>query len=132
MSTNTILVVDERRWVRDALLQAFDDRGLVGTGVNTVQEALDYVCTGGRANLILYNGAQSQVRWALRRAQDANPALLHVPMVAIWPLKNRSEHSRPKDAVSEAPIDVPALLLIVGQLCQRDVSGAPHVSQRQC
>jgi hypothetical protein len=123
-------VVADRRWVRDALVRAFDRGGFLARAAASVHASLDYLCSGGLASVILYDAKRPEVACTLRCAQDANPALFGIPMIAIWPLSDQSRSSRSGDTVSRTPIDTEALLLIVRQLCRRRALRPPPVSQQ--
>ena len=128
---HTILVVADRRWVRDALVLAFDKGGFLARVAASVHASLDYLCSGGLASVILYDANRPDVAGTLRGAQDANPALFGIPMIGIWPLSQQPRSRRSGDAVSRTPIDTEALLLIVRQLCQRRAVRPPLVSQQR-
>jgi DNA-binding NtrC family response regulator len=127
---HTVLVVADRRWVRDALVRAFDKAGFFARATASVHASLDYLCSGGLASVILYDTKRPEVACTLRRAQDANPSLFSIPMIGIWPLSDQSRSNRSGDTVSRKPIDFEALLLIVRQLCQLRSLRPPPVSQQ--
>ena len=126
---NRILLIHEDPSVADELLHAFDERGFACTSVQTVDEALDYLCLGGQASVILYDTARCDTTWLFGRAQEANPALLRIPLIALSPLHDGFERGRSEGAGDPAPIDLTALLLIVGQLCRLDASGPGPMSR---
>ena len=125
---NRILVIHEHPTVVDALTRAFDERGFSCDAFLTVDEALDYLCDGGQANVILYDGMRSGTTWLFGRAQEANPALLRIPLIALTPLNSDPPGSRRSPTDSAAPIDVSALLLIVSQLCRSGGSSTGQVA----
>ena len=126
---NRILLIHDQRSVASALVQAFDERGFSSTAVETVDEALDYLCTGGKASVILYDGTRSGTTWLLGRAQEANPALLRIPLIALSPLNGDFAHSRSTTADAATSIDLAALMLIVNQLCRGDMPGSRQMSR---
>ena len=126
---NRVLVIHAQPAVANALTQAFDERGFSCTAVQTVDEALDYVCTGGQASVILYDGTRSDTTWLLGRAREANPALLRIPLIALSPLNDGFPRARSKTTGAAKPIDLAALLLIVGQLCRSEAPGARQMSR---
>jgi hypothetical protein len=127
---HTVLVVADRRWVRDALVRAFDKGGFLARAVASVHASLDYLCSGGLASVILYDGKRPEVACTLRGAQDENPALFGIPMIGIWPLSDQSRSGRSGDTASRTPIDTEALLRIVRQLCRRPALRPLPVSQQ--
>ena len=116
---NTILVIHDQPSVANALLHAFDGCGFSATAVPTADEALDYLCIGGQASVILYDATRTDTTWLLGRAQEANPALLRIPLIALSPLSDDRPQRR-SDGTGASTIDLEALLLIVGQLCRSD------------
>ena len=123
-----IVVIHERPGIARTLTRAFEERGFSSTAVATVDEALDYLCAGGDASVILYDGARSDTGWLFARAQDANPALSRIPLIALSPLNGGL--SRGSTAVDgAASIDLKALILIVGQLCRAHVSAPREMSR---
>jgi CheY-like chemotaxis protein len=104
-----IVVVHDHPAVAEALTEAFGERGFACTAVQTIDDALDDLCRGGRASVILYDGSRSDTPWIFGRAQEANPALLNIPLIALSPLNGET-----------TPIDLGALLLILNQLCRND------------
>ena len=122
-----ILVVDNRRSTRDALVQVLDDEGFVGIPAATDREALDYLRTGGRASVILHNWMASEAGESpFRRAQQADPILAKIPVIALSPLENRPVSGRTGHPALPRPIDFDALLLIVRRLCWDE---APRILQ---
>jgi CheY-like chemotaxis protein len=104
-----IVLVHDNPAVAEALIEAFGDCGFHCTAVQTIDEALDDLCRGGRASVILYDGSRSDTPWLFGRAQEANPVLLNIPLIALSPLNGEA-----------MPIDLGALLLILNQLCRND------------
>ena len=129
---NRILVIHAQPAVANALTQAFDERGFSCTAVQTVDEALDYLCTGGQASVILYDGTRSDITWLLGRAQEANPALLRIPLIALSPLNDGFVGGCSKTAGVATPVDLAALLLIVGQLFRNEAPGPWQMSRERC
>jgi hypothetical protein len=87
--------------------------------VHTLDQALDYLCRGGEARIVFYDGDRPEVAWGFRRAQEANPALLDCLLIAISPLPSGKAPQTPR---AHNIIDGGALLLIARQLSLPDVS----------
>jgi CheY-like chemotaxis protein len=115
-----IVVVHDDPAVAEALSAAFGERGFSCTAVQAIDDALDNLCRGVRASVILYDGSRSDTPWLFGRAQEANPALLNIPLIALSPLNGEA-----------SPIDLGALLLILNQLCRSDAPSSPSEMYRE-
>ena len=112
-----VLVIHEYPSVSVAVQRAFAGSEFSASVVQTLDEALDYICRGGTARIIFYDGGRPEIAWGFRRAQEANPSLLSRLLIAISPLPSPAPQTRR----AHDPIDVGALLLIARQLCLPDV-----------
>lgn len=112
-----ILLVHEEQATRDGLVEALDKEGFIGIPAASGQQALDYLQSGGKASVILLD---EQAGWtAFRRAQQDDPALASIPVIAITPLQGSSS---PFGA--QEPIDVGLLIKIVRRLCSTSADAA--------
>jgi hypothetical protein len=126
---NRILVLHDQLSVGKAVLRALHERGFSGSVFRTVDEVLDDLCDGGAASVILYDGERSETPWLFARAQEANPALSRVPLIAISPLVEGGRRAAP--LTRTASLDLEALLLIVGQLCRSESPGPSRQVSRE-
>jgi len=112
-----ILLVHEEQATRDGLVEALDDEGFIGIPAVSGQQALDYLQSGGKANVILLD---EQAGWpAFRRAQQDDPRLVRIPVIAIRPLQGS-----PARHDADEPIDVGVLITIVRHLCSSSADAA--------
>ncbi|PYQ97011.1 MAG: hypothetical protein DMF95_18465 [Acidobacteria bacterium] len=112
-----ILLVHDEQATRDSLVEALDKDGFIGIPAASGQQALDYLRSGGHASVILLD---EHAGWtAFRRAQQRDPALASIPVIAISPMQGSSATS-----AAPEPIDVGLLITIVRRLC----SGSPDAA----
>jgi CheY-like chemotaxis protein len=105
-----ILLVHEEQATRDGLVAALDNEGFIGIPVVSGQQALAYLQSGGKVSVILLD---ERAGWtAFRRAQQNDPALAPIPVIAITPLQGSS-----RLAAARVPIDIGLLITIVRRLC---------------
>ena len=105
-----ILLVHEQQATRDGLVEALDKEGFIGIPAASGQQALDYLQNGGTASVILLD---EQAGWtAFRRAQQDDPALASIPVIAITPLQGSAAPHGARE-----PIDIGLLITIVRRLC---------------
>ena len=105
-----ILLVHDEQTTRDGLVAALDKEGFIGIPAESGQQALDYLQSGGKASVILLD---EHAGWtAFRRAQQNDPALASIPVIAITPL-----HGSSATTAEPEPIDVGLLITIVRRLC---------------
>jgi CheY-like chemotaxis protein len=111
-----ILLVHEDQATRDGLVEALDSEGFIGIPAASSQQALDYLQTGGKVTVILLD---EQSGWAaFRRAQQDDPGLASIPVIAITPLQGSSS------LCAREPIDVGLLISIVRRLCSGSADAA--------
>jgi len=116
-----ILLVHDEQTIRDCLVARFDEEGFFGVPAASGQQVLDYLRRGGHASVILLD---EHAGWTtVRRAQQRNPALASIPVIAISPLRGSS----PRYAAG-APIDVESLIAIVRRLCSRSADATCFTS----
>jgi hypothetical protein len=113
-----VLVIHQNPSVAVEVKRAFAGTELTAYVVETLDLALDYICGGGKARIVFYDGDRPEVAWGFRRAQEANPALLSRLLIAISPLPGETWRRTPR---THDLIDGGALLLIARQLCLPDV-----------
>jgi CheY-like chemotaxis protein len=117
-----ILLVHEEQATRDGLVEALDKEGFIGVPAANGQQALDYLQSGGRATVILLD---EHAGWtAFRRAQQRDPALASIPVIAISPLQGSS-------SADHEPIDVRLLITIVRRLCSNGAATAYSKTAQQ-
>ncbi len=112
-----ILLVHDEQATRDSLVEALDKDGFIGIPAASGQQALDYLQSGGHASVILLD---EHAGWtAFRRAQQRDPALASIPVIAISPMQGSSAAS-----AAHEPIDVGLLITIVRRLCSSSPDAA--------
>ncbi len=111
-----ILLVHEEQATRDELVEALDKEGFIGIPAASRQQALDYLQSGGKASVILLDERAGWI--AFRRAQQNDPALASIPVIAITPLQGSS------GLLCGEPIDVGLLITIVRRLCSTSADAA--------
>jgi PleD family two-component response regulator len=114
---NTILVVHEDQSTRDRIVNTLDTEGFMGIPAESGEEAMRYLQGGGEARVILLD---ERADWtAFRRAQQHDPRLADIPVMAISPLRGASPmYVRP------GGVDVATLVMIVRHLCSRSPAAA--------
>ena len=112
-----ILLVHEEQTTRDGLVEALDHAGFIGVPAASSQQALDYLQSGGKATVILLDERAGWI--AFRRAQQRDPALASIPVIAITPLQGSWT-----PLADQEPIDVGVLITIVRRLCSASPDAA--------
>jgi CheY-like chemotaxis protein len=108
-----VLLVHGEPEILCGLVDALDREGFIGVPAASGQQALEYLQNGGKASVILLDECAG---WStFRRAQQDDPELARIPVIAISPL--RGSHARHARYDADEPIDVRLLITIVRRLC---------------
>jgi len=120
-----ILLVHDEQTTRDGLVAALDKEGFIGIPAESGQQALDYLQSGGKASVILLD---EHAGWtAFRRAQQRDPALASIPVIAISPLQGS-----PEAYTAHELIDIRLLITIVRRLCSSGAGASyPKIGAHQ-
>jgi CheY-like chemotaxis protein len=114
---NPILVIHEDQSTRNRIVETFDTEGFMGIPVESGEDAMRYLQSGGEARVILLD---ERADWtAFRREQQHDPRLADIPVMAISPLQGPSAKYAPSGWV-----DVATLVMIVRHLCSSISAGA--------
>jgi CheY-like chemotaxis protein len=120
---NTILVIHEDQSTRDGIVQTLDTEGFMGIPAERGEDAMRYLQSGGQARVILLD---ERADWtAFRRAQQHDPRIADIPVMAISPLQGRSAMEAPRGRV-----DVATLLTTVRHLCSSSTAAAIRAGPR--
>ena len=107
------------------LVEALDREGFIGVPAAGGQQALEYLQSGGTASVILLD---EYAGWsAFRHAQQGDPQLAHIPVIAISPLQGS-----PARHDDDEPIDVELLITIVRRLCGSQAVASYSTSTGYC
>ncbi len=107
---NTILVIHDDQSTRDRIVETLDTEGFMGIPAESGEDAMHYLQSGGAARVILLD---ERADWTeFRRAQQHDPKLADIPVMAISPLRGPSAMHAPRERV-----DVATLVMIVRHLC---------------
>ena|SRR5947209_8355495 len=117
---NAILVVEDRRTIRDGIIQALDNEGFVGIPAANGQEALDYLNAGGGAAVIVLDLMMPVMDgWTFRRAQRTHPRIAKIPTIILSALEGDPvDGATPAAAVFQKPVDIHTLIATVRRLCR--------------
>src|SRR5712691_3765784 len=114
---NTILVIHDDQSTRDRIVKTLDTEGFMGIPAESGEDAMHYLQGGGEARVILLD---ERADWTeFRRAQQQDPKLADIPVMAISPLQGPSAMHAPRGRV-----DVATLVMIVRHLCSSSTAAA--------
>ena len=113
---NTILVIHEDESTRGRIVETLDTEGFMGIPAESGEDAMRYLQGGGEARVILLD---ERADWtAFRRAQQRDPRLATIPVMAISPLQG------PSGMCAPSLVDVATLIMIVRHLCSSTPAAA--------
>ena len=116
-TSDTILVIHEDQSTRDGIVKTLDSEGFTGIPAESGEAAMRYLQGRGKARVILLD---ERADWtAFRRAQQHDPRLADIPVMAISPLKGPAAMHAPCEQV-----DVATLVTIVRHLCSSSTAAA--------
>jgi len=120
-----VLLVHEEPTTLYRLVGALDRAGFIGVPAASVRQALDYLQSGGKASVILLD---EHAGWsAFRCAQQDDPDLARIPVIAISPLQGSAAT---QDA--DEPIEVGLLITIVRRLCRSSAGASYSTTAGHC
>jgi CheY-like chemotaxis protein len=116
---HAVLVVEDRKTIRDGIVQALDKEGFVGIPAANGQEALDYLNAGGGAAVIVLDLMMPVMDgWTFRRAQRQQPQIASIPTIILSSLDGRPvDGSMPAAAVFQKPVEIRTLIATIRTLC---------------
>lgn len=122
-----ILVVDDNRSVREALVTVLEGRGFSARGVANGREALETLRGGFDACLILLDVVMPIMDgWKFRAAQKQDAKLADIPVVVLATLSDAEKAAAKMDALAGFPkplTDLEPLVRLVASHC-------PHVQTK--
>jgi len=120
-----VLLVHEEPATLYRLVGALDREGFIGVPAASGQQALHYLQSGGKASVILL---AEQAGWsAFRCAQQDDPDLAGIPVIAISPLQGS-----PARHDADEPIDVGLLITILRRLCRSSAVASYSTTAGHC
>ena len=115
-----VLVVDDSPLSRDALVLALGGAGFDAVPAANGAEALAYLSDGHRVDVILLDLMMPVMDgWTFRRAQERDPWLADIPVIAVTVLEGRPLSGLGAVAAFRKPIDLGALIARVRAVCRR-------------
>ena len=115
-----VLVVDDCESIREGIVLFLQREGFSAIGASNGAEALQYLESGGRADVILLDLLMPVMDgWTFRRAQLRDPWLADIPVVVMSVLEGRPVTGAYAVEAFRKPTDLKALLKTVGALCAR-------------
>ncbi|MCA1829216.1 MAG: response regulator [Myxococcales bacterium] len=79
-----VLVVDDDREIREALVSALEDRNYTVRSRSSAQGALDFLRTGGRADVIILDLMMPGLDgWDFRAEQKKDPRIAAIPVISL-------------------------------------------------
>ena len=106
-----LLVVEDDEMIRDALTDLLRDEGATVTAVPNGREALGELRAGRPADLILLDLMMPVMDgWEFRVEQRADPALAHVPLIAMSADMSAKARAIAADAYLRKPLDFAELV----------------------
>jgi CheY-like chemotaxis protein len=113
-----ILVVEDRRVIREGMVRALSHEGFVGIPAANGQEALDYLKGGGEASVIVLDMTMPVMNgWAFRKEQQDDPQIATIPTIILSGLENRPVEGAVPAAILQKPVDIDALVTVIRSLC---------------
>jgi CheY-like chemotaxis protein len=113
-----ILVVEDRRVIREGMVRALSHEGFVGIPAANGQEALDYLKGGGEASVIVLDMTMPVMNgWAFRKEQQDDPQIATIPTIILSGLENRPVEGAAPAAILQKPVDIDALVTVIRSLC---------------
>ena len=115
-----VLVIDDSQLSRDALVLALCGAGFDAVPAANGAEALAYLSDGHVVDVILLDLMMPVMDgWTFRRAQERDPWLADIPVIAVTALEGRPLSGLGAVAAFRKPIHLGALIDRVREVCQR-------------
>ena len=113
-----VLVVEDDEGLRDMMAQLLTLEGFQTATVANGQEALAYLHTSSRPEVILLDLMMPVMDgWEFRRQQQADPALAPVPVIVLSALDQVRATNLKAEAFLKKPLDFDRLLSLVRAYC---------------
>jgi CheY-like chemotaxis protein len=116
---HTVLVAEDRRPLREGMLQALAHEGFAAVGAANGQEALEYFERGGSASLIILD-LQMPVMdgWTFRQEQATRPRIAGIPTIILSGLDvHGADALGTPTATLHKPVDLQLFLATVRTVC---------------
>jgi len=114
-----VLIVEDDEDLRDMMAQMLIIEGFVAATVANGQEALAYLRTAPRPNIILLDLMMPVMDgWEFRRRQQADPEIADVPVVVLSALDPARAAVVDAAAFLKKPLDFDRLLQLVRDYCR--------------
>jgi CheY-like chemotaxis protein len=114
-----VLIVEDDEDLRDMMAQMLSIEGFVAATVANGQEALAYLRTAPRPNIILLDLMMPVMDgWEFRRRQQADPDIADVPVVVLSALDPARAAVVDAAAFLKKPLDFDRLLQLVRDRCR--------------
>jgi CheY-like chemotaxis protein len=124
---HTVLIAEDRRPLREGMIQALMHEGFAAVGAANGQEALEYFEGGGSASLIILD-LQMPVMdgWSFRQAQATRPRIAEIPTIILSGLDvSQGEALGTPTATLQKPIDLQQFIATVRTVCAGLEDDAP-------
>lgn len=121
MSPNSrcpVLIVEDDGDLREMMSQLLTLEGFQAATVANGREALEYLNSGARPDVILLDLMMPVMDgWEFRRRQQADPAVSDVPVIVLSALDPARAAAVSADAFLKKPLDFDRLLTLVRNYC---------------
>src|SRR6267154_483424 len=113
-----VLIVEDDEDLRDMMAQMLNIEGFAAASVSNGREALDYLHSTGKPQVILLDLMMPVMDgWEFRRRQKADPELAPVPVIVLSALDQARAAPVDADAFLKKPLDFDRLLELVRDHC---------------
>jgi CheY-like chemotaxis protein len=114
-----VLIVEDDEDLRDMMAQMLTIEGFNAATAANGREALDYLHSTGKPNVILLDLMMPVMDgWEFRRQQKADPELAPVPVIVLSALDPPRAATVDADAFLKKPLDFDRLLELVRDRCR--------------
>jgi len=113
-----VLIVEDDNDLRDMMAQLLMLEGFQTAAVANGREALEYLNSGARPDVILLDLMMPIMDgWEFRRRQQADPAVAHVPVIVLSALDAGRAMNVSANAFLKKPLDFDRLITLVRNYC---------------
>jgi CheY-like chemotaxis protein len=114
-----VLIVEDDEDLRDMMAQLLSIEGFQATAVANGREALEYLHTAARPDVILLDLMMPVMDgWEFRRRQQADPGIAEVPVIVLSALDPSRAATVDAAAFLKKPLDFDRLLELVRSHCR--------------
>jgi len=121
--SHLVLVVDDERPMREAMVAALEQEGLRAVAVGDGREALDAQRDGRLERCIIVHDLRmpTMAGWEFREEQLREPRLASIPVVVVSSYANPRREATSMGALAglQKPIEVEAVSRLVARACRR-------------